>query len=146
MKVNLVINPDIEEEKIDIFIKEATDEIFEIIGKLNKENLTKLIGIKDDKKYIIDTKNIFRLFSINKKIYFSTNENEYLSNKKLYELEEQLNSNKFIRISNQEIINVDYISHLDFSFNGNIKVIFKNKYVSYVNRSYIKNFKILLNI
>lgn len=146
MKVNLVINPDIKEEKIDIFVREATDELFELIGKLNKENLTKLIGIKEDKKYIIDAKNIFRIFSINKKIYFSSGENEYLSNKKLYELEQLLDSNKFIRISNQEIINIDYISHLDFSFSGNIKVIFKNKYVSYVNRSYIKNFKILLNI
>lgn len=67
-------------------------------------------------------------------------------NHRLYELEEILDGNKFVRISNSAIINVYKIENLEASINGMITINFKNGEKEYISRRYLKKVKKILDI
>ena len=81
-----------------------------------------------------------------RKFFAVTEDNEYTVRLRLYELEDRLKSSSFIRISQGELVNLDYIHRLDLSFQGTIEIEFKNKTKSYVSRRSIKNFKKALGL
>ena len=47
----------------------------------------------------------------------------------------------FLRISNSEVVNANKISHFAFTFDGKIKIYFKNGSFTYSIRSYLQEFK-----
>ena len=59
---------------------------------------------------------------------------------RLYELEERLD-NRFVRISNSEIVNLKKVKSLDLSFVGTICMELSNGEVSYVSRRYVSKMK-----
>lgn len=75
-----------------------------------------------------------------------TKDREYIVRYRLYELAKILDTSKFLRISNSEIVNIDYVRKLDTSFNGQIvlETIYGDK--SYVSRTYLQKFKKILEI
>jgi DNA-binding LytR/AlgR family response regulator len=63
----------------------------------------------------------------------------------LYELEERLD-NRFVRISNSEIVNLKKVKSLDLSFVGTICMELSNGEVSYVSRRYVSKMKKILGL
>ena len=61
-------------------------------------------------------------------------------------MEEILDGNKFVRISNSAIINVYKIENLEASINGMITINFKNGEKEYISRRYLKKVKKILDI
>lgn len=61
-------------------------------------------------------------------------------------MEERLNSNYFIRISNSEIINLKKVKNFDLSFTGTICVELMNGTTTYVSRRYVSKMKTILGI
>lgn len=143
MKINIKENKNFKEDEITLEIKEINPNIIEIINFIKNYNINNnIVGLIEKEKYLLDLDKIVRFYSNQKKTYATDNENrEYIIKNYLYELEEILNLKKFIRISNSEIINIDYIESLDTSFYGSIKLKTKTGLVSYVSRTYLKNFK-----
>ena len=47
------------------------------------------------------------------KVFARENDNKYLIKKRLYELEEILNPDKFVRISNSEIVNMKKVKKIN---------------------------------
>lgn len=148
MNIKVTIDSKYDNLEIEIKCKEMNEEVNNIINLLtNNSNIDKLVGVKDGNKYIISLKDIVAIYSNNKKIYIKTKENiEYMIKEKLYELEYLLMNKGFMRISNSEIININEIKKLDFSFGGNIKIVTKTGYFSYVSRNYLKKFKTYFKI
>ena len=64
---------------------------------------------------------------------------------RLYELEERLD-NRFVRISNSEIVNLKKVKSLDLSFVGTICMELSNGEVSYVSRRYVSKMKKILGL
>ena len=58
LKVEININPEIEETKIVIHAKEITNEVTKLANSLTEENTNTIIGFLDDKVYILDKKEI----------------------------------------------------------------------------------------
>lgn len=148
MKINVVINKDILEDTITIETNEINDDIKELINILGKYNsYNKIIGIQDNKKYVLDFQKIVRFYSNQKKVYLTYFDNtEYIVKYFLYEIEKMLVGTKFIRISNSEIINIEYLESLETSFSGSIKLTTSTGVITYVSRKYLKNFKDVLKI
>lgn len=142
MKVELNINKNIEEETISISVRETNPQITQIIQIANSlVNLNlKLYGKYDNKIYPLKLSSILRFYSSDKKIFALVDNIEMLIDYRLYELEEFLGEN-FIRISNTEIINFDYVDNLEIYKGGLIKIIFKNKAETYSSRRYLKKIK-----
>ena len=64
---------------------------------------------------------------------------------RLYELEERLD-NRFVRISNSEIVNLKKVKSLDLSFVGTICMELSNREVSYISRRYVSKMKKILGL
>ncbi len=146
MKINVELNPN--QKEIEIIIKTSIvdDNVNQIIEKLSLEKPKIIVGFLNDKAKILDEKDIIRLYSSDKKVFARTSSNEYLLKIPLYEAIERLNQNKFIRISNTEIININETLEFDLSFTGTICIKLSNGDISYVSRRYVSHIKKKLGI
>ena len=106
MKIEVKIENDCKEPKVVILTDRMSDEVNEIIRKLS-ENIPQMIaGFQDDLLKVLDQEEIFHLFTENGKVYARTGDGMYSLRTRMYELEERLDKNTFVRISNSEIINL----------------------------------------
>lgn len=147
MKVEININPEIEETKIVIHAKEITNEVTKLANSLTEENTDTIIGFLDDKVYILDKKEIESFYTEDNKIFARTkDQKKYYIKYRMYELEETLKNTSFIRISNSEIINFNEVENLDLGIIGTIIVNFKSGNKAYVSRRNVAKIKKYLNI
>lgn len=146
MKVEVKLDPNYTETKIEIYTNKIDEELSNLIKQLEFKSDDKIIVWKDGKVYIVELKNIEAIYSNQGKVYIRENNNEYISKSKLYELEEQIKEPSFIRISNSEIINFNKVENLDLNIAGTIRLNFKSGYTTYVSRRNIKKIKEYLNI
>lgn len=146
MKVEVKLDPNYTETKIEIYTNQINEEISNLIKILESKTENRILVFKEEKLYIIEEKEIEAIYSNQGKVYIRSNGVEYISKNKLYELEEKLIEPYFIRISNSEIINFNKVENLDLNITGTIKITFKDKYVTYASRRNIKKIKEYLKI
>jgi len=87
---------------------------------------------------------VYRIFTQDKKVFIETAADTFQLKIRLYEAEKMLEQNglnKFIRISNTDMVNFQNADHLDFSLSGVIKVILKNDTALVVSRRYMGTIK-----
>lgn len=141
MKVEIIIDETIEETLVKIYSKTYSSKIEKIKNKVLGFSNDLISVFKDDEVFLLDIKEIVRIYAEDKKVYVETSKDKFQTKLKIYELEDRLSSQKFIRISRSEIINLSFVDMLDLSFVGTIAVKLKNGKVSYVSRRNLKNFK-----
>lgn len=146
LKLEIKIEPDLKESKIVIFTSEVTEEIKEIINKINKTQGKVFKGIKDEKIYLVNPNEIYYFYAENQRVLAKIDKHSLQIKSKLYELEEQLEGTNFIRISNSVIANIDKIKNLEMSFNGTLCIRFMNGDVEYSSRRYVKKIKEYLGL
>jgi len=139
MRVKFEKKKYLEENFLVIQAKEKTSEVESIIKGIEQTKTVLNCSYKD-KNVLIPSNLFIRFFSCNKKIYGSTIDSEYLVKYRLYELENFLQK-RFLRISNNEIINVDYIARLEVTNTGIIIIYFKNGEQTSSSRRYLKSIK-----
>lgn len=149
MNIEVILDEIYKEVNVKIFSASYSKEvetIKEAIENLQKNPSEKIVAFKKDEIKIIDYKEISRFYSENYKLYLDSKRERYLTKLRIYELEERLPRNKFIKISRSEIVNLDYVEKLDLSFTGTIALKMKDGKVTYVSRRNIKKFKEILGI
>lgn len=146
MQVEIKIDANCKETKIIIVSSKMTEEINQIVKRLSEDTPQIISGIKGDMLEILDPKRIYRIYSADKKVFAITDQGEYTIRLRLYELEERLDTNDFVRISNSEIINIHKVKSFDLSFTGTICVSFTNGTITYVSRRYVKKIKEILGV
>ena len=146
MKIEFDIDEKYRENKIIICTNKITGEIQELINKIENNKNNKIYGYKNDKIFILEENKIETIYSENKKVFIRyENGDIYESKKRVYELENNL-PNKFVRISNSEIVNFDKVQNLDFKIVGTIILNFYTGKYTYVSRRYVKKIKEYLEI
>lgn len=140
MKINIHTNisDNIKEDEIEIQIKAKSNsntlnKIIENIQNVS-ENIDTIIGIKESNISIISVEDIMCFYSMEQNNYCKTSSGEFKIKKKLYELEESLDKNTFVRISNSCIVNIKFVQSFDLSMIGNIIVKFKDGTSEYVSK------------
>ncbi|MBE5843306.1 MAG: LytTR family transcriptional regulator [Butyrivibrio sp.] len=96
---------------------------------------------KKDNLVMLSQKQIVRLYIEKRKVMVQTEDNLYETKKTLREVEEILDADKFVRISQSEIINIRKVVSFDFSFAGTIGVELKNGERTFVARRRVKYVK-----
>lgn len=89
-------------------------------------------------------KDIFRVYSLDKKVFVETEKENLLLKLRLYEFEELCSKygwSDFIRISNTDIVNFSHVQNLDLSLTGVIKINLKNQTQTMVSRRYMSKIK-----
>ncbi len=89
---------------------------------------------------------MIRIYLNSGKVVAVTDKGEYVLRLRLYEIENLLLTDQFIRISNSEIINLKKVNNFDLSFTGTICVKLSNGVTTYVSRRYIPKLKKILGI
>ena len=146
MQVEIKIDSTYVEPKIIIITAAMTEDVNIIVDKLSKEAPQIISGSKNGKIEVIEQGDLIRVYANAGKVFGVTDKGEYITRLRLYEMEERLNSNQFVRISNSEIINFKKVKNFDLSFTGTICVEFMNGTTTYVSRRYISKIKTILGI
>lgn len=87
---------------------------------------------------------VYRIYSMDKKVYITKAKETFLLKSRMYEIEENLSSvglTNFIRVSNTDIINFTNVLKLDMSITGVIKVVLKNNEEVIVSRRYMSKIR-----
>lgn len=146
MQIEIKIDSSCTEPKIIVMTASMTEDVNMIIKKLSMDSPQVISGIKDDKLEVLEQTDLIRMYASSGKIYAVTEKGEYIVRLRLYELEERLNKNQFVRISNSEIINLKKVENFDLSFTGTICVKLTNGTITYVSRRYVSKIKQILGI
>ncbi|WP_343310530.1 LytTR family DNA-binding domain-containing protein [Bacillus atrophaeus] len=146
MKVEVSIDPSYKEPKIIIQTDRMTDEISDILKRLSETYMDSLAVFSDRGVEIVDCKDIVRIYAAKQKVFVQTGADIYTVRSRLYELEEKLDRQFFVRISNSEIVNMKMIKNMDISMTGTIGVLLKGDIKTYASRRYVSKIKKQLGI
>lgn len=146
MQIEIKIDESCKEPKIMIVTDKMTEEINTIVKRLSEEQPAMIVGCKEEVVEILDPTDIYRIYSSNGKVFAVTNQGEYTMKLRLYEAEQRLKENAFLRISNTEIVNLRKVKGFDLSFAGRICVALFNGQTTYVSRRYVAKIKKVLGM
>lgn len=137
MKVEVIINKEMTNDKIIIYAKEKDSKIESIVNYIQNMDI---IAYKNNESYILNLDEIESFYTEAGRIVVRTVQDKYITKNRIYELEEKLKNTRFIRISNSEIVNIDKVQKMEYG-TGNICLYFKSNNFTYVSRRYIKRVK-----
>ncbi len=146
MQVEVKIDDSYKEPKVIILTASMSDEVNRIVSKLSENHSQIISGSSEEKIKVLEQSELIRIYAGNSKVFAVTKDGEYTLRLRLYEVEERLSPNQFIRISNSEIINLKKVVHFDLSFAGTICVKLSNGTTTYVSRRYVPKIKKILGI
>lgn len=146
MQIKIEFNKAYKEPEIIILTDKMTDDIDRIFKMLSDEKSQIIAGIKNDRVEVLEPNDIIRVYANSKKVFAVTDKGEYMLRLRLYEAEERLSLNQFVRISKSEIINLKKVNNFDLNFAGTICVRFFNNEVAYVSRRYVSEIKKVLGV
>lgn len=146
MKIEVKVDAACAETTVVICTNKVTDDIQNLVRKLSQDTPQVIVGFREDEAVILTQEEMLRAFAESGKVFAQTLEGTFLTRLRLYELEERLDKKRFVRISNSEIINLNWIRGFDLSFTGTICVRMKNDAVTYVSRRYVSKIKQMLGL
>lgn len=146
VKYEIKIDAACGEPKVVIFTAEMTDEVNALIKKLSEDSPVVISGFKDDKIEILDPNDLIRVYANTGKVVAVTSRGDYSLRLRLYEVEDRLSKDRFVRISNSEIINLKKAQSFDLSLTGTISIKLINGTTSYVSRRYVPRIKKILGV
>ena len=144
MKIKYIIGDRYPEPEVHLCVKEKNREATEAYEAIEKLFELRIVGYKGQESELLLPTQIVRIYSENKKVYVRTAEDCFEIKDRLYVLEEQLARQKFVRISNSELVNVQQIEKLDMSYAGTIQMQMRNGDVTYVSRRFVRKIKEVL--
>lgn len=146
MKIDIQIDDNSKETRVVIYTSEITEEVQAILNNLKRVQQKYILGMKDERIYILNPDEISFFYSEKGKVFAQTYNLVYEIKEKLYKLEENLKGTSFVRISKFAIANVDKIKNLEILFNGNVCINFFDGKQEYISRRYMKKIREYLNI
>lgn len=146
MEVEIKLDKSCTVPKIVIYTDRVTEDIKILAEKLSAEDKGVVTAFKENSVKILEPEEIVRIYAYDGKVAAVTEQGEFFLRRRLYELEELLESKKFVRISNSEIINLKRVKEFDLSAAGTICVYLTNSEVTYVSRRYVSKIKKILGI
>lgn len=140
MKVNVVVEPELEEEYAEIHVKGITDEITRL-SKVIQNKSQAITGMDEyERNVVIEETDIVALHAEKKWCRIYTDTSNYSCRKRLYEVENMLGAD-FMRISKSIIVNLRKIESVEAVFNGMLLLRMKNGSKEYVSRTYLSQMK-----
>ena len=145
--IHVILNEKYINPKVDIHTKERTAQVESIIyaiEKASENDFPMILGYDEKQAQLLSQRDIIRAYTEHRKVYIQTEQGLYLSKKPLAVLECELNEERFVRISQSEIINLYKVKCLDMAVSGTIGIEFDNGTKSWVARSRMKAIRALL--
>ena len=133
-----------EEEQISIKCRNMTPEILKILDSFKAQNV--LIAYSGNEIHRVDSSSIYYIETVDDRSFLYCDNNVYESKSKLYELEEKLSGNDFLRISKSVIVNLGKIKKLVPALSGRFEAVLMNDLKVIISRQYVNELKRKLGI
>ena len=147
MKVELNIDPNIKEETVCFMLKALTPKMEALIENLNRSDQSVLVGYIKDEITLLDLNEIVLFYTEAGKVYAKNDKGlVFLVKQRLYELEENLSKDGFIRIANSALANANKIRKLKMSVGGSMGIVFKDGTTEFASRRCISKIKNYLGL
>lgn len=146
MDIEFRLDPTQTKPKITVTASELTEEVKELLLRLEHGRPTAISGVKDGQIFLLPPERILRFFADGKSVSAQTQEDIYSVRQRLYELEDLLDPHKFARISHSEIVNLSHITALDLNLSGTIRMTLTGDVTCFVSRRCLKKIKQALNL
>ena len=121
-----------------VFSMDSVDDLLMYLQELDQKYL---YGYISDREYKIKPEDIMYIEGFAKEAYINCINQQYLTNEKLYELEECLKESDFMRINKSMILNLRYVEYIVPDVQSRYIVVLKNKEKLLVTRKYVIEFK-----
>ena len=135
MKIEIDINEEYSDVSVQIKAPRISQDIEKMISMMRMINM-QLAVKRNDETYLLDTDRILYIESVERNTFVYTEDALYESDLKLYEIEQELLKQNFIRISKQSIINLRKIKSLKADVNRKIRVTLIDDEQVLVSRMY----------
>ena len=145
MDVEVRIDPQQQEPKLVIYTDRNTPELQQLARQLAGLSLGPVEVWEEDRSFRLQQGELLRFYTERKGVCAQTLQKTYSVRLRLYELEEQLDRTRFVRISNSEIVNLDCVTAVDLSYTGTIRMTLSGGISSYVSRRYVQKIKEVLS-
>ena len=139
MKVNINIDENLVEDRVEFYLQEMTDKITRIAKELTNDN-SRLQCYKNSDIIPVKYEEIILIQSENNILMVYTDEDSYEYHGRLYQVKDEL-PNMFIEASRSAIFNYRKIDHLEILGSGMIDVILENQMRVGISRRKIRILK-----
>ncbi len=146
MRVDIRLEPGCTEPRLVLITGAVTPELDTLIRSLRTGRPNMLVGFRDGAAELIEPERILRVYAANQRVYCVTDTGEYTLRLRLYEAEERLDKQAFLRISHSEIVNLRQVRRFDLSLTGTVCVVLKDGSTAYASRRYVSKIKDALGI
>jgi len=148
LKIHLNINSALEETEVHIYAKEYNEQVERLMKQLqaaqaNQSNV--LDGYLQQEIHLLKITDIYSIYAEDSRVFLQTEEMEYESKRKLYELEAQL-AKDFVRVNKSTLVNVNKITSIGMGKIGTTQLQLDNDVTIHVSRKYLKELKQHLGI
>lgn len=140
MRIKIDEQESLQEIVVTISCRKVDKEVSDIIKLLKMKSKT-ISGIKENEVILVKVFEILYIESVDKKTFIYTKEDVFQCNEKLYELEEILEKESFIRVSKNTIVNLNKVSKIAPDISRRLILTLENKEKVIVSRSFTFNFK-----
>ena len=147
MKVEVQIDPGLDEPVIVLRSPGPGEDAEALAQKLRALDLPRPFTVWQEREPVrVNRSAVLRFFAEDKGVSCQTDKSVYAVRQRLYELEEELENTRFVRVSNSEIVNLDRVTALDLTLTGTIKMTLAGGTVCWVSRRYVKKIKQALGL
>ncbi|MBA8771937.1 LytTR family DNA-binding domain-containing protein [Staphylococcus coagulans] len=140
MKVSITLDPAMAEDHIHITTKSMTPDLQKIVTEIQEDTPYLSVKTEDNAIYFVDTTDIIAIYTEQQKLKIITVIRTFTMVERLYKIKVKLPAS-FIQISESELINLNYLNHIEITSSGSLKLIFKHDYLTYSSRRYVKSIK-----
>ncbi|RKM61376.1 LytTR family transcriptional regulator [Butyrivibrio sp. CB08] len=147
LDIKLIIDKACEKLTVTIRNKERNDDVEGVIAAIEayaNKKIPMIPAYFKNSVVMLPQGQIFRLYISNRKVMIRTSGRVYEVRKNLSELEKTLDQDRFVRISQSEIINIRKVKRFDFSAVGTIGVEMENGESTWVARRRVRDVKNVL--
>ena len=127
-------------ELLEIHCHSVSDEVREIVAFV-KSRQGQLTATADERQYEIAITDIFYIESVDNKTFIYTKGKVYESRQRLYELEEVLKNNRFLRVSKSTVLNLMKVSAIKPALNSRFTAVLFSGEQIVISRKYVPALK-----
>ena len=127
-------------ELLEIQCHSVSEEVREIVAFV-KSRRGQLTGIADERQYEISILDIFYIESVDNKAFIYTKSKVYETRQKLYELEEMLSKEHFLRVSKSTLLNLMKVSAIKPALNSRFTAVLQSGEQVVITRKYVPALK-----
>lgn len=140
MRLIMSEQQDLEQPEVTIAYCEMTESVKRVSDFVRYVDQT-ILGRKDNEEYAIPVSDIYYVESVDKKTFVYCETEVFQSNSKLYELENSLPRENFVRVSKSTILNVEKLKGIKTLVNSKLEAMLLNGERVCVTRKYLKVIK-----